>query len=265
MITWHYRDFLCGGLSWDAIARLQWDQWLAPEAFRWRGRQYAPGRVYGKLLHRHLQEITTVNPESWEPEKRSVEVNEVFDFRLIRSRGLVGVQGRKGDVGVLAAALDAAKIWVELVPIELDLVGILETLRSSYQLHDVKAVRIEDFLAHKDELLTSASFKLLEREFTDRVIQKYSDQLGAFTLAVKLADGACSVKVTRDGTVSLGDDQPELHSLLENCVQNQRQPVAAHVETVVIQDPENPRGMTGRENLQQAAALLKHKPMKGLQ
>lgn len=211
MRVYHYRLLICGEKSFatlrQALAQLVY------EPGNQRG--FIPAldagfsRLAGRMVYTRLGKRVALDAKTLEPTEALVETLADLRFELDRLKGLAMVERRRGDFSVLYEALDAIPdVQVTLEDLNLNLQALLEDLQGAYKKNTVKTLRIQDYLA-RENMLATASFKILEEPDADKIAEKFNDQLAAFTLGLKLPDGAASITVTRNGTVRVSDGMPD--------------------------------------------------------
>ena len=144
-------------------------------------------------------------------------------------------QARRGELNALQEALDAMPdVHVEFEELNLNLLALLFDVQRAYKKNVVKSLRLKDYLA-RENMLANATFKLIEPTEAEKLAEKFSDQLQAFTLTLKLPDGACALTVTKNGSVRASDDAPEdLLRFVKDLLPAHHE---AEVETTEVRDP----------------------------
>ncbi|MCF6228753.1 MAG: hypothetical protein L3J82_08865, partial [Planctomycetes bacterium] len=130
-------------------------------------------------------------------------------FELDQKKGWVMVGQRRGDLEAIYEALESLPdVHSAFEDLNLNLKDLMFEIQGAYKKNTVKILRIKDYLA-RENMLGSASFKVLEEQDAEKLAEKFDDQLEAFTLQLKLPDGACNLTVTRKGSVRASDDMPD--------------------------------------------------------
>lgn len=211
MRVYHYKLLICGEKSFATLRQ------TLPQLVYEPGcpRGFIPSldvgksRLAGRLVYTQFGKRVSLNAKTLEPVESLVESLADLRFELDHLKGLVMVERRRGDFSVLYEALDAIPdVQVTLEDLNLNLQALLEDLQGAYKKNTVKTLRIQDYLA-RENMLATASFKILEEPDADKIAEKFNDQLAAFTLGLKLPDGAASITVTRNGTVRASDGMPD--------------------------------------------------------
>ena len=207
----HYKLMVCGQPSFRAI-RDTLPQ-LSYEAGMQRGfvlaKESNQNRIKGRYIYTKLGKLIRIDAESLEPVEEATESLAECRFELDQQKGLVMVEQRRGELNSLYEAIDAIPDAIcEFEELNLNLLDMMFELQAAYKKNEVKTLRIHDYLARED-MLTNASFKILNKQDAEKIAEKFSDQLDAFTLTLKLPDGACAVTVTRKGSVRASDDAPD--------------------------------------------------------
>jgi len=237
MRTLHYKAMNCGQGSFrairDAIPQLGY------EAGMQRGfllsKDSTVNRVRGRYIYTKLGKIVKIDPETLQPKEEATESLAECQFELDQQKGLAMVEQRRGELNALHEAVDSIPdSQVEFEDLNLNLLQLMFEVQGAYKKNEVKTLRIRDYLA-RENMLANASFKILDREGAEKIAEKFSDQLDAFTLTLKLPDGACALTVTRKGTVRASDDTPdELLLFVKDLLPRFHE---AEVETAEVVDP----------------------------
>jgi len=233
----HYKMMICGQPSFRAIGATL--PQLTYEPGMQRGfllsKESNQNRVKGRYIYTKLGKLVRIDPESLEPTEEATESLAECRFELDQQKGLAMVEQRRGELNALYEALDAIPdANVEFEDLNLNLLDLMFEVQGAYKKNEVKTLRIKDYLA-RENMLANASFKILDRQEGDKIAEKFSDQLEAFTLTLKLPDGACALTVTRKGTVRASDDAPdELLLLIKDLLPRFHE---AEVATAEVVDP----------------------------
>ncbi len=233
----HYKIMVCGQPSFRAIAAAL--PQLAYEPGMQRGfvlsKDSNQNRVKGRYIYTRFGKQTTIDPESLEPQEEQTEELAECRFELNQTKGLVMVEQRRGELNALYEAVDAIPdAHVSFEELNLNLLDLMFEVQGAYKKNVVKTLRIHDYLA-REHMLANASFKILEPTEAEKIAEKYGDQLDAFTLQLKLPDGAINLTVTRKGSVRVSDDAPdELILFVKDLLPRFHE---AEVETAEVMDP----------------------------
>lgn len=211
MRTTNYQIMVCGGSSFRSINETL--EKLEYEAPMERGFLIAPesnvNRIKGRFVHTIYGRTTSLDPDSLEEVSEQVESLAEVRFELDQKKGLVSVEGPRSGLGIVWEALETIPdVHTAFEDLRLNLKDLLFELQGAYKKHTVKSLKIRDYLA-REHMLTSGSFKVLEPQDAEKIVEKYADQLDAFTLGLKLPDGAVAITVTRKGVVRASDDTPD--------------------------------------------------------
>lgn len=192
-------------------------------------------RLKGKYIYTKIGKLVKIDPDSLEPVEEAIETLAMAHFEINQQKGLVSVEQRRGELNALFEALDAIPdANVSFEELNLNLLDLIFEVQGAYKKNSIKTVRIRDYLARED-MLTNATFKILAPQDGERIMEKFSDQLEAVTLTLKLPDGACSLTITRKGTVKASDDIPdELLLYVKDLLPRFHE---AEVETAEVVDP----------------------------
>lgn len=212
MLSNHYKLLVCGQPSFRAMHELLPQLAFAPgmeRGFKLSDETTNVNRVRGRYLFTRQSKLVSIDPSTLDPKEETVESLVECRFELDQRKGLVGVEGRRGDLTPLFEALDAMPgVHVDFEELNINLTQYMFELQSAFKKNEVKALRIRDYLA-REQMLTSASFKLLDKQDAEKLAEKFSDQLDAISLQLKLPDGACNITVTRKGSIRASDDAPD--------------------------------------------------------
>lgn len=231
----HYKLLIVSG---DGFKRLREElvkyEWSEELGYGFKITENDTNRVRGTCVYRAPKKLKDFDPEKgWE--ERYITVRSTFAFELNQTKGLVMVQGRRGDLGVLFGLLDAIPLLhIVFDELRLNLHDLMYEVQRAYKRNKVYAFKIADYLA-RENMLASASFKVLDEHDGEKIADKFSDQLDAFVLKLKLPDGPVSLRVSRKGSVSASDDTPdELMLFVRELIPRFHE---AEVETVVAVKP----------------------------
>lgn len=166
-------------------------------------------RVKGRYIYTRVSKHSSIDRETLQQKEEPVESLAECRFELDQQKGLAGVEQRRGELNALFEALDAIpEVHVAFEDLNLNLADLLAEVQGAYKKNTIKSLRIKDYLA-REHMLTSATFKVIEPSEGEKLAERFRDQLEAFTLSLKLPDGACALTVTRTGSVRASDDAPE--------------------------------------------------------
>jgi hypothetical protein len=233
----HYKLLVCGQPSFRVI-RDTLPQ-LAYEAGMERGfllaKESTQNRVKGRYIYTKVGKVVSIDADSLEPKEEPVESLVECRFELDQQKGLASVEQRRGELNALYEALDAIPdAHVAFEELNLNLAELMFEVQGAYKKNSVKSLRIKDYLA-REHMLTSATFKVLEPTEGEKLVERFSDQIEAFTLTLKLPDGKCDLTVTKKGSVRASDDAPdELLLFVKDLLPRFHE---AEVETVELADP----------------------------
>lgn len=233
----HYKLMVCGQSSFGAI-RDTLPQ-LTYEPGMQRGfllsKDSNQNRVKGRYIYTKLGKLVRIDAESLEPIEEATESLADCRFEMDQQKGLVMVEQRRGELNSLYEAVDAIPEAIcEFEELNLNLLDMMFELQGAYKKNEVKSLRIHDYLA-RENMLANASFKILDKQDAEKIAERFSDQLDAFTLTLKLPDGACALTVTRKGSIRASDDAPdELLLLVKDMLPRFHE---AEVETTEVVDP----------------------------
>lgn len=237
MRAFHYKLMNCGQPSFrsvrDTLPQITW------EAGSQRGflleKDNSQNRVAGRYVYTKVGKAVTLDAETLQPKETPTETLAECKFELDQQKGLAMAQQRRGELNALHEALDAIpEVSVEFSDLNLNLTGLMFDVQRAYKKNEVKSLRIKDYLA-RENMLANATFKLIEPQEAEKLAERFSDQLQAFTLTLKLPDGACALTVTRNGTVRASDDTPEdVLRFVKDLIPAHHE---AEVETTEVRDP----------------------------
>jgi hypothetical protein len=237
MRSFHYKLMVCGQPSFRSV-RDNLPQ-LAYEAGMQRGflleKDSSVNRVAGRYVYTKVGKTVTLDAATLQPKETPTETLAECRFELDQQKGLVMAQQRRGELNALHEALDSMpEVSVEFEDLNLNLTALMFDLQRAYKKNEVKSLRIKDYLA-RENMLASATFKLVEPQEAEKLAERFSDQLQAFTLTLKLPDGACAVTVTRNGSVRASDDTPDdVLRFVKDLLPAHHE---AEVETTEVRDP----------------------------
>ncbi len=237
MRAFHYKLLVCAQPSFRSI-RDTLPQ-LAYEAGMQRGflldKDSNQNRVAGRYVYTKVGKVVVLDPKTLQPKETPTESLAESRFELDQQKALVMCQARRGELNALQEALDAMPdVHVEFEELNLNLLALLFDVQRAYKKNVVKSLRLKDYLA-RENMLANATFKLIEPTEAEKLAEKFSDQLQAFTLTLKLPDGACALTVTKNGSVRASDDAPEdLLRFVKDLLPAHHE---AEVETTEVRDP----------------------------
>ncbi len=237
MRTTHYKLLMIGGKAWERLKvelpKMPWSDELG-YGFILRADNTA-NRVRGTLVYRRMQNVKDLDVENMTPKDQAVQAHAEVRFELDFQKALVSVEGPRGGLAVLYEHIDSIPFCqVAFEDLDLNLRDLLFEVQGAYRKNMVKSLRIRNYLA-REHMLATAGFKIVEASEAEKIAEKFSDQLEAFTLSLKLPDGACKLTVTRRGSVSASDDAPdELLLFVKDLLPRFDEP---EVETAEVVDP----------------------------
>jgi hypothetical protein len=254
MRTLHYKLMVAGQLSFRLIKSTLPDLEYQPGAQRGflMSKETSQNRTKGKYIYTKIGKKVSIDPESLEPVEDAVETLAMAHFELDQQKGLVSVEQRRGELNALYEALDAIpEATMEFEELNLNLYDMALEIAHAYKKNAVKSIRIKDYLA-RENMLANTTFKLLDPQDSWRIMEKFSDQLEAVTFTLKLPDGACSLKITRKGSVSMSDDGPdELLLFVKDLLPRFHE---SEVETTEVIDPAPPKAVAAKAGEQKMLA-----------
>ncbi len=209
MKAYHYKKLICGNATRDVLL----DSLHAGTWYKGADEGFSIGQFDKKILGgcyiwRETIEIDTVDEDSLEDIKREIRRLQKAHFILSFGEAYVRVQ-KKAHFGILYDAFDRMKdVHLEFEAFQIDLEGMVFEIQSAYKKNQIAGIGIKDYLA-REQMITDATFKPLEAMVGENVIEKFSDQIKSVKLQMALPDGPCPLTITRDGSVSLGDDAPD--------------------------------------------------------
>jgi hypothetical protein len=237
MRAFHYKSMTCGQPSFKAIRDTLPS--LSYEAGMQRGfllnKDSTLNRVRGQYVYTKLGKLAKIDPETLQVTEEAVESLAECRFELDQQKGLAMVEQRRGELNALHEAVDSIPdANVEFEDLNINVAELMFEVQRAYKKNVIKTLRIRDYLA-RENMLANASFKVLEPQDGEKIAEKFSDQLEAFTLTLKLPDGACALTVTRKGTVRASDDAPdELLLFVKDLLPRFHE---SEVETAEVVDP----------------------------
>lgn len=237
MRAFHYKLMVCGQPSFRSV-RDTLPQ-VAYEAGMQRGflldKDNSQNRVAGRYVYTKVGKAVTLDASTLQPKETPTETLAECKFELDQQKGLAMAQQRRGELNALHEALDAIpEVSVEFEDLNLNLTALMFDVQRAYKKNEVKSLRIKDYLA-RENMLANATFKLIEPQEAEKLAERFSDQLQAFTLTLKLPDGACALTVTRNGSVRASDDTPEdVLRFVKDLLPAHHE---AEVETTEVRDP----------------------------
>lgn len=166
-------------------------------------------RLYGKIVRRVTLSVDDLHPTTLVQTPRLVEVLRAFRFVLDQHKGLVYVEGKRTNLNVLFEELDnLPDAYVTLEDLNLNLPELLDELRQGYPKHVLKSLRLRDYIA-RENMLATAGFKPLDQVDVIGLVERFSDQIDAFNIQIKLPDGPCALSLNRKGTLRASGHTPD--------------------------------------------------------
>lgn len=237
MRAFHYKILVCGQQSFRSIRETLPE--LAWQTGQERGfildKDSTGHRVAGRYIYTKVGKQNVLDPETLQAKETETQSLSECRFEIDQQKALVMAQTRRGELEALFEALDSMPgVTCEFTDLNLNLTALLFDLQRAYKKNDVKSLRLKDYLA-RENMLANATFKLIEPQEAEKLAEKFSDQLQAFTLTLKLPDGACAITVTKNGSVRASDDAPEdLLRYVKDLLPAHHE---AEVETTEVRDP----------------------------
>ena len=188
----HYKLMICGQPSFravrDTLPTLEYEPGMQ------RGfllsAESTQNRLKGRYIYTKLGKLAQIDPESLEITETTTESLAECRFELDQQKGLAAVEQRRGELIALHEAVDAIPgANVEFEDLNLNLRDLMFEVQGAYKKNVIKSLRIHDYLA-RENMLANASFKIIEPQDGEKIAEKFADQLDAFTLTLKLPDGA---------------------------------------------------------------------------
>jgi len=237
MLALHYKILVCGQNSFrtvrDTLPELSYEPGM--ERGFLLSKESNQNRVKGRYIYTKFGKQVSIDAQSLEPKEETTESLVECRFELDQQKGLACVEQRRGELNALFEALDAMpNTHVVFEELNLNLCELMFEIQGAYKKNTIKALRIKEYLA-RENMLTNATFKVLEPTEGEKLAERFSDQLEAFTLQLKLPDGAVALTVTRKGSVRASDDAPdELLMFVKDLLPRFHE---AEVETTQAVDP----------------------------
>lgn len=237
MRAFHYKMLVCGQPSFRTIAATL--PQLAYEPGMQRGflldKDSNQNRVAGRYIYTKVGKAVVLDPKTLQPKETPTESLAEAKFEIDQQKALVMCQARRGELNALHEALDAMPdVNAEFEDLNLNLLGLLFDVQRAYKKNTVKSLRLKDYLA-RENMLANATFKVIEPTEAEKLAEKFSDQLQAFTLSLKLPDEALALTVTKNGSVRASDDAPDdLLRFVKDLLPAHHE---AEVETTEVRDP----------------------------
>lgn len=209
MKAYHFKKLICGNATRDVLLdSLHAGTWYKGADSGFSIGQFDKKILGGCYIWRETIQVSTVNEDTLEDMERAVRRLQKAHFILSFGEAYVRVE-KKAHFGILFDALDTLKgVHLEFEAFQIDLEGMVFEIQSAWKRNDIESIGIKDYLA-REQMITDATFRPLEAMVGEKVIEKFGDQIKSVKLQMKLPDGPCPLTVTRDGSVSLGDDAPD--------------------------------------------------------
>ena len=237
MRAFHFKILVCGQPSFRVLRDTLPQVAYEPGAERGflLAKENTQNRLRGRYIYTRVSKLVSIDADSLEPREEPTESLAECRFELDQQKGLVSVEQRRGELNSLYEAVDSIPdVHAAFEDLNLNLSHLLFEVQGAYRKNTIKSLRIKDYLA-REHMLTSATFKVIEPTEGEKLAERFSDQLEAFTLNLKLPDGACALTVTRKGTVRASDDAPdELLLFVKDLLPRFHE---AEVETAEVVDP----------------------------
>ena len=237
MRAMHYKILVCGQQSFRMIRETIPD--LAWQAGQQRGfvldKDNSQFRVAGRYVYVKAGKQNVLDPDTLQTKEAPTESLCECRFELDLQKSLVMAHARRGELAALFEALDSMpEVSVDFNDLNLNLTALLFEIQRVYKKNEVRSLRIKEYLA-RENMVASATFKLIEPQQAEKLAERFADQLLAFTLSLRLPDGACALTVTKNGSVRASDDAPE--DLLRYVKDLLPAHCEAEVETTQVRDP----------------------------
>jgi hypothetical protein len=238
MRSHHYQLFSCSQTGFrrirELLPELAWQRGLE-RGFVLDEQIGSATRLRGRYIYTKHAKAARLDPETLQATEEAVQTLVDCRFELDQQKGLVMAEQRRGELSALYEALDALPdVHASFEELNLILAPLLFEVQSAYKKNTVKSIRIKDYLA-REHMLTSATFKIMEPQDAERLVERFADQLEAFTLTLKLPDGGINLTVGRKGSVRASDDAPdELLLFAKDLLPRFHE---AEVETTEVRDP----------------------------
>lgn len=234
----HYKLLIAGQPSFrtvrDMLPSLTW-QPGRERGFLLKEKESNQNRVKGDYIYTKFSKVVSLDEETLEQKEEQVEELTMARFEIDQKKGLVMCEKRRGELNALFEALDSIpEAHVSFEELNLNLLDMIFEIQSAYKKNEIKSVKIRDYLA-REHMIANATFKIIAPQDGERILEKFSDQLDAVTLVLKMPDGAVNLTVTRKGTVRCSDDAPdELLLFVKDLLPRFHE---AEVETAEVVDP----------------------------
>ncbi|HRJ77916.1 MAG: hypothetical protein HPKKFMNG_01979 [Planctomycetes bacterium] len=232
----HFKILVSSGDSFKALRRAMEE--LAFESGMERGfvmGEGSPSRVNGKFYYVKTSKTKSIDRKTLKPVEEKSEALAECRFGLDLQHGLVHVEERRGELNALFEALDAMPdVGIEFADLNVNIKDYVFELQRAYNKNEIRNLRIKDYLA-RENMLASATFKMLDVREGEKLCEKFALQLDAATLSFKLPSGRCQFTVTRKGSLRHSDDTPQ--ELVDYARELLPRFHEAEVETTEIRDP----------------------------
>lgn len=210
MQTFHYKRLIAGDLAKRLMVEgVKAAGWFGKGCKRGFSIHTADEReIMGAFAWRETVVIPTLDEESLEDRDTTKDVLKKTVFRVLFSKGLIRADSR-ANLGVLYDIFDEMPgVAIAFEELNLNLEDYTFEVQSAYKRNEIDGVKIRDYLS-RDHMLASPTFKILEPVESEKIVEKYSDQLESVKLKFKLPDGVVTATITRKGTLRISDDAPD--------------------------------------------------------
>lgn len=192
--------------------------------------------VRGKLLYVKTRVVKSIDRSTLKPMEAKEETLQEVLFELDLQRGMVSVEGPRSGLNVLFEALDAMPgVAVEFSDLNLSLKDYVFEMQHAFNKNAIRVIKVKDYLA-RENVTGSPSFKLLDVQDGEKLVEKWNDQAEAVKLDFKLPSGRVSFGVKKRGTLSFTDDTPQ--ELMDYARGQLPRFHEAEVETAEVRDPQ---------------------------
>ncbi len=166
-------------------------------------------RIKGKLYYLKTTNVKSINPKDLKPIETKAETLTECKFEVDQEHGLVASEDRRGELNVLFEQLDAMPdVHVNFEDLNLNLKDYVFELQSAFNKNEIRNVRIKDFQA-REPMIGNASFKVLDTRESEKIVEKYAEQVEAVSVSFKLPDGRCNLTATKRGSLRFSDNAPD--------------------------------------------------------
>lgn len=191
--------------------------------------------IRGRYFYTKFNKQVSIDPDTLDKKEETLESLAECRFELNQTRGMVMVEDRRGELNQIFDALESMPdVHTDFEELNLNLTDLLFELQSVWKKNEIRSIKIKEYLA-REPMIANASFKVLEPQMAEKIVEKFSDQIAAFTMALKLPDGVINLTVTKNGSVRMSDDAPdEILTTIKDSLMRFHE---AEVETTSIKNP----------------------------